>query len=223
MSRIILGTLTALFLTSCASTGNFEAHHAEPVTEGYYPVEKTIMNIFINDDDRVEKGYIKGQKEELRTIVTEKGRTVYNNNQVNASKMEIIHYTNGEEDYRDSTTHFYTLNPLNFKGFVNSNGDRFSKADQFKALPDYAKIGDSEAFIVENVYYDQEFSHKNKSYTQSWSLSKASEDTAWFCLASTYENDIETDYTECYEINNQGDLLRFKDEYTNMPIYQYSK
>ena len=82
---------------------------------------------------------------------------------------------------------------------------------QPKPIPKIASIDDSSTYLTEEVYSDSSKRKKIKAYTQTWSLKKESNRTAWLCIESS-ENlllsyDPDGTSTECYKINAKGDIL----------------
>lgn len=221
MNKVILVTITGLMVSGCVGTGGYSLSNND---DEYFPIEHTFKAIYLDNDERVEKAVIDSNEEETIVKIIEKGQTLFRDKPVYASDRIITSYLNGNEYYRDLSTHFYTLNPLQFVGFTGSEGDMYSISHQFKNLPKKAKIGDSERYITETVYYDKDFKDKKYSYDQAWSLTAASADTAWLCNESfdkTPQGFIkeEVSFIECYEIDKDGNLLRYKDDYINVPIY----
>ena len=68
--------------------------------------------------------------------------------------------------------------------------------------------------ITENVYSDSSMRKKIGTYNQNWSLTRDSNQTAWFCI-ETSDNMLtggtsEGSSKECYKINAKGDILASK-------------
>ena len=105
---------------------------------------------------------------------------------------------------------YFTLEPLVFHSFTIDVGE-YSIATQTKPIPKIASIDDSSTYLTEEVYSDSSKRKKIKAYTQTWSLKKESNSTAWLCIESS-ENlllsyDPDGTSTECYKINAKGDIL----------------
>ena len=82
---------------------------------------------------------------------------------------------------------------------------------QLQPKPKIASIDDSSTYLTEQVYSDSSKRKKIKTYTQTWSLKRESNNTAWLCIESS-ENlllsyDPDGTSTEYYKINALGDIL----------------
>ena len=109
------------------------------------------------------------------------------------------------------------MNPLVFHGFTKDSGE-YSIATQSATIPKVASVGDSSTYLTENVYSDSSKSQQVEKFTQSWSLTQATKDTAWLRITSS-ENLLvgsEPDGTvdQYYRINSKGDLLNSELNFT---------
>ena len=175
-----------------------------------YPVETAILNVYTRAYSDQLYTLIDGQLVVIDTKVTPKGAMVFNNQQVQGAEMVAITTVNGQVVDKSVGINYFTLEPLVFHGFTSDVGE-YSIATQTKPIPKIASIDDSSTYITEQVYSDSRKRKKIKTYTQTWSLKRESNNTAWLCIESS-ENlllsyDPEGTSTECYKINAQGDIL----------------
>lgn len=124
--------------------------------------------------------------------------------------MVTITTVNDQVGDKSVGINYFTLEPLVFHGFT-SDADEYSIATQTKPIPKIASIDDSSTYLTEQVYSDSSKRKKIKTYTQTWSLKRESNNTAWLCIESS-ENlllsyDPDGTSTECYKINALGDIL----------------
>lgn len=68
-----------------------------------------------------------------------------------------------------------------FHSFTIDIGE-YSIAVQTKPIPKIASIDNSSTYLTEEVYSDSSKRKKIKTYTQTWSLKRESNNTAWLCI-----------------------------------------
>ena len=149
----------------------------------------------------------------LKSGLNYRGSQVFNNQQVQGTEINTITKSNNQIINQSVSINYFTLNPLNFKGFTDSSGE-YSIATQTTTIPKMAKVGDSSALITENVYSNSSKRQKIGLYTQSWALTPDSKNTAWFCIHNSVNALLAFDpkgtVAECYKINAKGDILNSK-------------
>ena len=213
MKKLALLIVVGLSLIACTTgmnTGIKSNNGSQTVTK--FPVETALLNIYTKarTDTLIEAN--DNQNTVFDIKVVPKGATVFNNQQVKGAETTYTIKSNGIIDQQLISVNYYTLNPTKFYGFTNSLG-QYSVANQIADIPKMAAIGESSKLIIENVYSDSKKDVLVDSYTQTWSLSRAGKDTAWFCiiaLANPISRDPNSENSECYLINAQGDLLKSK-------------
>ncbi|MGM8900516.1 hypothetical protein ACS8FC_18010, partial [Psychrobacter sp. 1Y4] len=124
-----------------------------------------------------------------------------------------INKVNNQITNQSVAINYFTLNPLVFHGFTDSTG-KYSVSNQTTTVPKMATVGASNKLITENVYSDISMRKKIGTYNQNWSLTRDSNQTAWFCI-ETSDNMLaggtsEGSSKECYKINAKGDILASK-------------
>lgn len=97
------------------------------------------------------------------------------------------------------------MNPLVFHGFTKDSGE-YSIATQSVTIPKVATVGDSNQFVTERIYSDSSKNIPVNFYNLTWSLSRASTNTAWLCI----DIDIYENSSECYQIDGSGNILQSK-------------
>lgn len=208
----------ALTLTACATSTNTEiTSHSGRQTMIEFPVETALLNIYTKarTDKLIQAN--DNQNTVLEIKVVPKGKMTFNNQQVQGAETTYTTKSDGTTDQQLISVNYYTLDPVKFYGFTDNLG-LYSVANQAVSMPKMAAVGESSQFITENVYNSSEQDALVDSYTQTWSLSRASIDTAWFCitlLANPVTRDPHSKSSDCYLINAQGDLLsnKFIDTY----------
>lgn len=218
MKTLGLYIAAALTLTACATsmnTGITSNNGSQTVTE--FPVETALLNIYTKARADTLIPANDNQNTVLEIKVVPKGSMIFNNHQVQSAETTYTIKSDGIIDQQLISVNYYTLNPVKFYGFTDSLG-LYSIAEQTADMPKMAAIGASSELITENVYNSSEQDVLVDSYTQSWSLSRASTDTAWFCistLANPVTRDPHSENSDCHLINAQGDLLsgKFMDTY----------
>lgn len=213
MKNLTLLIVAGLSLSACTTVMNTEVksnNSHQTVTE--FPVETALLNIYT----KARTDTLIKANDDQNTVfdikVVPKGAMVFNNQQVKGAETTYTIKSNGVINQQLISVNYYTLNPTKFYGFTNSLG-QYSVADQITDIPKMATIGESSKLIIENVYNDSKQDVLVDSYTQTWSLSRANKDTAWFCisvLANPISRDPNSENSECYLINAQGDLLKSK-------------
>ena len=187
------------------------SNHKRIVTQ--YPVETALLNIYTKARTKTLIKANDDQNTVFEMKVVPKGEAVFDNQKVQSAETTYAIRSNGIVDQQLIYLNYYTLNPTKFYGFTNNLG-QYSVATQITDIPKMAATGDSSRIITEHVYSNSKQDVLVDSYTQTWSLSQASADTAWFCInvlanppLSKYFNN---ENSECYLINTQGDLLKSK-------------
>ena len=214
MKALGLCILAALSLSACTTDVSNNAVVNKPlqihkvVTQ--YPVETAILNVYTRAYSDQLYTLVDEQLVVINTKVTPKGAMVFNNKQVQGAEMVAITTVNDQVVDKSVGINYFTLEPLVFHGFTSDVGE-YSIATQTKPIPKIASIDDSSTYLTEEVYSDSSKRKKIKTYTQTWSLKRESNSTAWLCIESS-ENlllsyDPEGSSTECYKINARGDIL----------------
>lgn len=214
MKTLGLCLLAALSLSACTTDVSNKSVVNKPlqihkvVTQ--YPVETAILNVYTRAYSDQLYTLVDEQLVVINTKVTPKGAMVFNNKQVQGAEMVAITTINDKVVDKSVGINYFTLEPLVFHGFTSDIGE-YSIATQTKPIPKIASIDDSSTYLTEEVYSYSSKRKKIKTYTQTWSLKKESNSTAWLCIESS-ENlllsyDPEGSSTECYKINAKGDIL----------------
>ena len=214
MKTLGLFILAALSLSACTTDVSNKSVVNKPlqihkvVTQ--YPVETAILNVYTRAYSDQLYTLVDEQLVVINTKVTPKGAMVFNNKQVQGAEMVAITTINDKVVDKSVGINYFTLEPLVFHGFTSDIGE-YSIATQTKPIPKIASIDDSSTYLTEEVYSYSSKRKKIKTYTQTWSLKKESNSTAWLCIESS-ENlllsyDPEGSSTECYKINAKGDIL----------------
>ena len=204
----ILGTLS---LNACTTGVNNSVVMNTPnkiVT--YYPVETAMLNIYTKERNQELVPVVGEQQMVITNSIIPKGSSVFEGKQVQSAERNTLIETDHHVVMNLSRIHYFTLTPLVFHGFIDSS-DEYSVATQTTPIPKIASIDDSSTYLTEEVYSDSSKRKKIKAYTQTWSLKKESNSTAWLCIESS-ENlllsyDPDGTSTECYKINAKGDVL----------------
>lgn len=214
MKTLGLCTLAALSLSACATgmnggkTGNTQN---SIVTQ--YPVEATLLNIYTKARSESLVATVGNQTATADIKVTPKGQMTYNNKTVQGTEINTINKVNNQVTNQSVAINYFTVDPLVFHGFTDSTG-KYSLSNQTTAIPKMATVGASSPLIIENVYADRSMRKKIGTYNQSWSLTRDSNNTAWFCIDTSsnllLDVDPEGTSSECYKINAQGDILASK-------------
>lgn len=214
MKTLGLFILAALSLSACTTDVSNNAVVNKPlqihkaITQ--YPVETAIINVYTRAYSDQLYTLVDKQLVVINTKVTPKGAMVFNNKQVQGAEMVAITTVNDQVVDKSVGVNYFTLEPLVFHGFTSDIGE-YSIATQTKPIPKIASIDDSSTYLTEEVYSDSSKRKKIKTYTQTWSLKRESNSTAWLCIESS-ENLLlsyvpEGSSTECYKINAKGDIL----------------
>ena len=122
----------------------------------------------------------------------------------------------GWAHFEITSIYYFTLNPLKFYGFTN-NLDDYAITTQTADIPKLANIGDSSEFAVDNIYTDSTQNTRFSTYTKTWALSRANNNTAWLCIdtsADLLSDDPDNTTSNCYSIDTQGELLSSKSSYS---------
>ena len=204
-----------LLLSACASgiSGGMTINTNSNKIVTQYPVETALLNIYTKAySDRLYT-LIDDQLVVVDTQITPKGVMDFNNKQVQGAEAVATTIVNDQVVDKSIGINYFTLDPLVFHGFTG-DVDEYSIATQTKPIPKIANINESSTYLTEQVYSDSSKHKHLKAYTQTWSLKRESNDTAWFCIESSenllLSDDPDGPTTECYKINAQGDILASK-------------
>lgn len=218
MKTIALCLLASLALSACTTAINTEItsnNSSQTVTE--FPVETAMNNIYTKTRSEDLSTVMYGLKMAKEFTVMPKGTTVFNNQQVQSAGVVTVSKVEGQVVDKSVGVNYFTLNPLVFHGFTKDSGE-YSIAIQSATIPKVASVGDSSTYLTENVYSDSSKSQQVEKFTQAWSLTQATRDTAWLRITSS-ENLLvgsEPDGTvdQYYRINSKGDLLNSELSFT---------
>ena len=178
-----------------------------------YPVETALLNIYTRSRSETLYAVEDDQQIVSEIRVTPKGAMSFDGKSLQAAETSYVISWDGEVVSESKSLNYFTLNPVRFYGFTNDSGE-YSIANQTTAMPKIAKIGDSSALITENVYSDSSKRKLIDKFSQAWSLSQASRNTAWFCMNTSGNLLLDSQAADvsshCYKINAKGDLLDSK-------------
>ena len=180
-----------------------------------YPVERALINIYSKPSN--DTLYIVDDKLQVASqlVTLPLGIVTFNGKPVHASRMTSITYVDNQNVKTSIEDNYYTFDPLVFHGF--SGAERYSITSQTQDIPKVATLGDSSTFLTENVYTDSSLNKKMGTYLKAWSLSKATNNSAWLCISRSANMLVATDAgtpVDCYIINPHGKILDKRIEYT---------
>ncbi len=218
MKTLALLIVAGLSLSACTIGINTVVptdNSNKEITE--YPIETAMNNIYTKTRSEDLSTVMYGLKMAKEFIVIPKGTTVFNNQQVQSAEVVTVSKVEGQVVDKSVGVNYFTLNPLVFHGFTKDSGE-YSIATQSATIPKVASVGDSSTYLTENVYSDSNKSQQVEKFTQSWSLTQATKDTAWLRITSS-ENLLvgsKPDGTvdQYYRINSKGDLLNSELNFT---------
>ena len=217
MKKLGLIIAVSIGLSACASGmngmngGTMPGNSNNIVTQ--YPVEAAMLNIYTKARSQSLVANVGNQTASADIKVTPKGSMVFNNKQVQGAEVNTINKVNNQVTDQSVAINYFTLNPLVFHGFTDSSG-KYSLSNQTTTIPKMATVGSSSKLITEDVYADRSMRKKIGTYNQDWSLTRDSNNTAWFCIETSanllLNNDPNGSSSECYKINARGDILDSK-------------
>ncbi|MGP4789402.1 hypothetical protein ACTXGJ_09785 [Psychrobacter sp. 1Y11] len=215
MKNLALAGLVGLSLSACvtinAPMDGMDNANDSVVTQ--YPIETALLNIYTRE--RTETLYAVDETKPLvsQIKVVPKGFMSFEGRQLQTAQMTTLTTTEGKVVGNAINLNYYSLNPLKFYGFTNNLG-QYSVATQTATLPKRAQTGAASELLTETVYTDSSKRQQVSQFTQAWTLSQASNHTAWFCL-NTSENQLTNgkhkgSSSHCYNIDAKGDILDSK-------------
>ena len=218
MKKLGLIVAVSVGLSACAggmdggtTGGNSNNNSNNIVTQ--YSVEAAMLNIYTKARSQSLVATVGNQTASADIKVTPKGSMVFNNKQVQGAEVNTINKVNNQITDQSVAINYFTLNPLVFHGFTDSSG-KYSLSNQTTTIPKMATVDSSSKLITEDVYADRSMRKKIGTYNQDWSLTRDSNNTAWFCIETTanllLNNDPNGSSSECYKINARGDILDSK-------------
>lgn len=218
MKKLGLIVAVSVGLSACAggmnggtTSGNSNNNSNNIVTQ--YPVEAAMLNIYTKARSQSLVANVGNQTASADIKVTPKGSMVFNNKQVQGAEVNTINKVNNQVTDQSVAINYFTLNPLVFYGFTDSSS-KYSLSNQTTTIPKMATVGASSKLIKEDVYADRSMRQKIGTYNQDWSLTRDSNNTAWFCIETSanllLSNDPNGSSSECYKINARGDILDSK-------------
>lgn len=205
----------ALSLSACAGgiNGGTIGTGNQNTIVTQYPVEAAMLNIYTKARSQSLVASVGNQSASADITVTPKGSMVFNNKQVQGAEVNTINKINNQITDQSVAINYFTVNPLVFHGYTDSSG-KYSLATQSTTIPKLATVGSSSPLIAEDVYADRSMRNKIGSYRQGWSLTRDTNNTAWFCIDTSANllvaNDPNGASAECYKINARGDILDSK-------------
>lgn len=215
MKALGLCMVAGLGLSACATgmngdaTGNTNQNNV--VTQ--YPIEAAMLNIYTKARSEKLMAVVGNQSASADIKVTPKGRMMFNNKQVQGAEISTVNKVNNRVTNQSVATNYFTLNPLIFHGFTDNSG-KYAVSNQTTAIPKMANLGSSSKLITETVYADSSMRKKIGTYNQDWSLTRDTNNTAWFCIETSgnlmLNYDPQGTSSECYKINARGDILDSK-------------
>lgn len=214
MKKLGLIVAVSVGLSACAggmNGGTTAGNSNNIVTQ--YPIEAAMLNIYTKAHSQSLMANVGNQTASADIKVTPKGSMVFNNKQVQGAEVNTINKVNNQVTDQSVAINYFTLNPLVFDGFTDSSG-KYSLSNQTTTIPKMATVGASSKLIKEDVYADRSMRQKIGTYNQDWSLTRDSNNTAWFCIETSanllLSNDPNGSSSECYKINARGDILDSK-------------
>jgi len=214
MKKLGLLVAVSVGLSACAGgiNGGTTADNSNNIVT-QYPVEAAMLNIYTKAHSQNLVATVGNQTASADIKVTPKGSMVFNNKQVQGAEVNTINKVNNQVTDQSVAINYFTLNPLVFHGFTDSSG-KYSLSNQTTTIPKMATVGSSSKLITEDVYADRSMRQKIGTYNQDWSLTRDSNNTAWFCIETSgnllLNNDPNGSSSECYKINARGDILDSK-------------
>ena len=214
MKKLGLLVAVSVGLSACAGgiNGGTTADNSNNIVT-QYPVEAAMLNIYTKAHSQSLVATVGNQTASADIKVTPKGSMVFNNKQVQGAEVNTINKVNNQVTDQSVAINYFTLNPLVFHGFTDSSG-KYSLSNQTTTIPKMATVGSSSKLITEDVYADRSMRQKIGTYNQDWSLTRDSNNTAWFCIETSgnllLNNDPNGSSSECYKINARGDILDSK-------------
>ena len=214
MKKLGLLVAVSVGLSACAGgiNGGTTADNSNNIVT-QYPIEAAMLNIYTKARSQSLVATVGNQTASADIKVTPKGSMVFNNKQVQGAEVNTINKVNNQVTDQSVAINYFTLNPLVFHGFTDSSG-KYSLSNQTTTIPKMATVGSSSKLITEDVYADSSMRKKIGTYNQDWSLTRDSNNTAWFCIETSgnllLNNDPNGSSSECYKINARGDILDSK-------------
>ena len=215
MKTLSLCIAAGLGLSACAGamTGNTGQNNNVNGIVTQYPVETAMLNIYTKQRSDKLVAVVGSQSVSAEIQVTPKGSMVFNNKSVQGTEINTINKMNNQITNQSVAINYFTLNPLIFHGFTDGTG-KYSLSNQTTTIPKVATVGASSKLLTENVYADSSMRNKIGTYNQDWSLSRDTNNTAWFCIETSGNLLLSFDpagtSSECYKINAKGDILASK-------------
>jgi len=184
------------------------------IAKGQYPVAA----VLIKSMENVDLTFISVDPEdahELRFKTVKTGDTELDGKTVKYAQVQNIYKLGDAPNIYLPKKYYYSLNPLQiYLHLINEDYEIDTIVSQSLSIPKYAKLGTSQNYIPKATY-----NNVFDNIKSSWSLTKATSNTAWLCDTFEYSDqsvggEKETFMKTCYEINQAGDILDGK---INMP------
>ena len=216
MKTLAVAAIAGLGLSACVSmnSGSMNQNDASKSNQAVtqFPIETALVNIYAKASDETLYSTVEGIAVEVNFETIPKGTVMFNGQRVQNSEVVATTKILSEIIDKSVGVNYYTLDPLVFRGFTSD--DEYSIATQMASIPKMADVGSSSTYLTENVYSDSGKRSLINRYTQTWTLASASSNSAWLCINSSTNlllaDDPDGTVSECYKINQQGDILDSK-------------
>lgn len=182
------------------------------IAKGQYPVASVLIKLIEN----VDLTFVSVDPEdahELRFKTVKTGDTELDGKTAKYAQVQYIYKLGDAPNIYFPKKYYYSLNPLQiYLYLVNEDFEIDTIVSKSLSIPKYAELGTSQSYIPKATY-----NNIFDNIKSSWSLTKATSNTAWLCDTSEYSDqsaEKETFIKTCYEINQAGDILDGK---INMP------
>ncbi|WP_201585385.1 hypothetical protein [Psychrobacter sp. HII-4] len=182
------------------------------IAKGQYPVASVLIKL-MEDMDLTFVSVDPEDAHELRLKTVKTGDTELDGKTAKYAQVQNIYKLGDAPNIYFPKQYYYSLNPLQLYLYVvNEDLDVQTMVGQSIPVPKCAKVGTSQNHIPKATY-----NNIFDNIKSSWSLSKATSNTAWLCDTFEYSDQssgADAFLKACYEINQAGDILDGK---INMP------